>query len=110
MQEFRSSEFLFRVELTPDEIAFKQELSIDLVWLEGDPVLHVIHTHANFQSATYVNNKSADELWKLFVNFLFTIFPVCQEVFRVDGKSSFNSTKFRDLTESKRVKLQFSGF
>lgn len=61
-QEYRSSPFRFRAALPPDEIAFNQELAMDLVWLEGDPVLHVIDTHTNFQTATYVTDKSADGL------------------------------------------------
>lgn len=71
--------------------------------------MHVINTHKNFQAAAYVTDKSTAGFWKLFVGCWPTVLLGFPEVLRVDHGSSFNSTKSRDLAESKGVKLQFSG-
>lgn len=93
----------------PDEIAFNQELAMNLVCLYGDAVLHFKDTHTNFWTATYVTDKSADGLWKLFINCWTNIFPGFPEVLRIDRESSFNSIQLCELTKFKELKLQFSG-
>lgn len=62
-QQFHSGTFRFRASLPPDEIVLNQEVAIDLVWLDGRPVMHVVDTHTNFQNAGFVKSKSVNDLW-----------------------------------------------
>ncbi len=38
----------FRVTLPNSRIVFNQVLALDLVWIEGNPVLHVVDTQTHF--------------------------------------------------------------
>lgn len=47
-QEYRSRPLRFKASVPPDNIVFNQSISIDLLWLDEVPVLHVIDDHTEF--------------------------------------------------------------
>lgn len=44
-KEFSSHPFQFRASMPVVHVVYNQKGSLDLVWLNGDPVLHVVGTH-----------------------------------------------------------------
>lgn len=54
--------FRFRAALTPDKVIFNHELAIDLMWIDGNPTLHVVDTHTHFQNAVVLRSKSARDI------------------------------------------------
>ena len=79
----------------PDEsIVYNHELALDLVWLSGKPVLHVVDTHTSFQNAIFIKNKSPEGLWKSFTDCWSTVYLGLPNILRVDQEASFNSEKF----------------
>lgn len=48
---FSTRPFRFGAALPPDQIVFDHEIAVDLVSLEGRPVLHIVDTHTHFQAA-----------------------------------------------------------
>lgn len=58
---------------TEEDQIFRNELSIDSVFLDWNSVLHIIDTHTRFSSATFLDSngdsfgQSVEELWKAFV-------------------------------------------
>lgn len=66
-KQFSSHPFRFRATITNEDIAFNQELAMDLDFLHDRPVLHVIDTQTNFQNSVWVDDKSAEGLWNSFV-------------------------------------------
>lgn len=61
--EYQSSPFRFRAPMPPDEILSNHELAMGLVWLEKDPVLHIVDTHTFLQNAEFIRGKTPNELW-----------------------------------------------
>lgn len=108
-QEFHSPPFRFRARIPESEIAFNQELAIDLLWLEGKPALHVIDTQTAFSNAKFINNKTADGLWQLFVDIWATVYTGYPSVIRLDRETSFDSKIFRRHAARAGITLQFSG-
>lgn len=54
--------FRFGASLPPDEIILNHVIAIDLVWLEGCLVPHVLDTHKSFQVAAVIRSKSAEDV------------------------------------------------
>lgn len=48
---FPAPPFRFRSSLPLDELRFNYEVSMDLLWLESGPVIHIVCTQTNFQGA-----------------------------------------------------------
>lgn len=59
-EEFRFKLFRFKIAIPPDKLLINHELIMDLVFLDGQPVLHVIDTHKNFQAGVFVTDKTPD--------------------------------------------------
>lgn len=65
---------MFRASLYPDDIVFNHEIVVDLFWLEGRPVLHVVDTNTCFQGADVLRSKSAEEVWSALMECLVTLY------------------------------------
>ena len=101
--------FRFRASIPKDNIIFNRELSIDLMWLNGKPVLHVVDTETGFQNAIFIQDKTAENLWNDFINCWASVYTGFPEIIRLDRETSFTSTAFRENAEGVGVELQFSG-
>ena len=73
-QHFPTTPIRFKVTLpTEEEIIFGDELSIDLMFLDGIAVLHIIYTAARFSAVTFLDahtenyGQSVYGIWFAFV-------------------------------------------
>lgn len=101
--------FRFRASIGPDQIVFNHEIAIDLMWLEGNPVLHVVDTHTHFQNATVLRSKRTEDIWAAFVECWASIYVGYPRVIRLDQEASFRASVFDDLATANGVELRFSG-
>lgn len=58
-REFSVPPFFFRPSFPPEDILFNHEIAVDILWLEGRPVLHVVCNGTNFQVASALRLKKA---------------------------------------------------
>lgn len=65
--EFHSPPFRFRASLPPDKILFNLELSMDRIWLDGKPVLHILDKHTGYQNSMILKDKTYESLWDHFL-------------------------------------------
>ena len=101
--------FRFRATIPPEDIIFNREVAIDLMWLNGKPVLHVVDTATNFQNAVFLKSKSTDDIWNDFIDCWTSVHVGFPEIIRLDRESSFTSDQFRKNAKTVGVDLQFSG-
>ena len=59
--------FRFRAAFPPEHVIFNHEIALDLMWLEGQPVLHIVDTHTHFQNAIVIKSKSTRDVWDAFI-------------------------------------------
>lgn len=57
-REHSGRPFRFRASLPNYEVIFNHEVAIDLLWLEGTPVRHVVDTETHFQNAMDILEKA----------------------------------------------------
>jgi hypothetical protein len=50
-----------------DDVVFNQELLIDIAYLDGLPILHVVDRGTRFSAARFLRKVDAVEVWKTFV-------------------------------------------
>lgn len=98
-----------RVTFTKDKCVFNHELALDLVWLEGDPALHVLDTHTHLSAAIFLLCKSTKDVWNAFLVCWATVFVGYPDLFKVDQDSVFTSREWRKLSEDAGIGLKVSG-
>lgn len=70
------------------------EVAMDLVWLESNPVLHVIDTYTCYQNAAFIKYTTASGIWRLFVELWASVYCGYPDVIRVDRDPSFMVAAF----------------
>lgn len=79
------------------------------MWLEGLPILDVVHADTNFKNATVLRGKSASDVWQAFVGCWATIDKGYPNIIPLHQESGFPAASFRDLAAAHDNTLQFSG-
>lgn len=69
---------------------------MDLLWLDGSPVLHVVDAHTYYQNAIMITDKSA-ALWRALCECWSTFCSGFPNVLRSDEEASFANNKFENL-------------
>ena len=98
----------FRVSM-PKECIFNEELALDLMFLEGKAILHVVDTRTHFSSAAFLDSQSVDGVWAAFLSAWTTLYVGYPSKMRVDQGSIFTSRRWKQLTDATGISLQLSG-
>jgi hypothetical protein len=53
-QTFASQPLRFSVRMPDNKLVFNDELSLDILWLNGEPALHVVDTATRFGAAIFL--------------------------------------------------------
>ena len=101
--------FRFRATISPDNIIFNREVSMDLMWLNKRAVLHIVDTATSFQNATFIRSQSSKELWNDFIECWASVYTGFPENIRLDRQSGFTADEFRNYAKNVGINLQFSG-
>lgn len=99
----------FRVSFPRSACVFNHELALDLMWLEGQPVLHVVDLHTHFSSAIFLQGKTTAAVWKAFLICWASMYPGYPDKFRVDQDSIFKSKEWHQLSADAGIEIQMSG-
>ena len=94
-KEFHSSPFRFRAALSPDKVIFNHELAMDLMLIDGNPVLNVVDTHTGYQNAVFIDENTSDNLWDHFLLCWATVYVGYPNRIRLEQETSFKSEEFR---------------
>jgi hypothetical protein len=106
-QSFSAKPYRFRVSM-PDSIVFNDTLAIDLLWLEGKAVLHVVDLHTHFSAAGFLQRQSVDDVWITLLTIWVCVYPGLPNVIKADQGSVFTSSRWRDIVSLSGVKLELS--
>lgn len=108
-REFTQRPFRFRASIPPNQIVFNHEVAIELMWLEGNPILHVVDTHTGFQNATILKGKLVYDIWYAFIECLASSYIGYPSIIRLDQEAGFAAESLKDLASAHGIVLQFSG-
>ena len=102
---------LFKATLpSVDDIIFGEELSIDLMFIDSEVVLHVVDTATRFSAATFLKEygQSVEGIWLAFIEAWCTIYTGYPNRLRTDAGSVFTSPRWKYLTDMSRIELRVS--
>ena len=99
----------FKVTIPPDKIVFNEEVALDLMWLEGNAVLHVVDCQTHFNSACKLKGHSVEDVWEAFVKCWSSIYTGYPRKLKVDQGSNFTSVRWQRLCDMVGTEIQFSG-
>ena len=70
---YSSKPVTFKVRM-PNEILFNREVRLDLMFLKGKPVLHVVDRDTNFSAARFLPSQSSEAIWNTFLYCWVTVY------------------------------------
>ena len=115
-QRFTSPPVRFKASLpTEEDLVFGDELSIDLMFLDGKAVLHIVDTATRFSAATFLDShgekygQSVEGIWLAFVMTWATMYTGYPNRLRTDQGSVFTSQRWKQLTDLQGIQLRLSG-
>ena len=94
---------------------FGDEISIDLVWLDGKAVLHIVDTATRFSSATFIDaygldyGQSVEGIRLPFRETWCTLYTGYPNRMRADQISVFTSDRWKSLTDLTGIQPRLSG-
>lgn len=74
-KRFGTRPYRFRVLLPNDESIFNHEVATDVFWVHGNPVLHIVDAHTNYQNVDLPKRLSAGDRWDAFFVAMANVFP-----------------------------------
>ena len=95
-QTFRSKPTIFRVSLPMDEIVFNHEIEVDIMWIDGDAIIHIIDRGTRYSVAKYLNPQTAENAWNLIIEFWVSVFNGFPQIIAHDQGPQFTAEYFQD--------------
>lgn len=98
-----------------DEIRFGHELSMDLMFINNQSILHIVDTATRFSAATFLDTNGAEYgqtiegIWQAFIDTWCTTYTGYPNILRVDHADAFKSPRWKELTDKAGIELKISG-
>lgn len=85
----------FKFKLEKDDVDFNHEIVVDIMYLDGDPVLHVVDDATAFQAARFLSSISAKETWEKLKQCWIDTYLGPPDIISHDAGTNFDSNEFR---------------
>ena len=94
-----------------NEIVFNKEIAMDIFWIEGTPVLHVIDLGTRYSAAQLLTKKpiDTDEVWNAFLKCWVLVYAGMPEIMFCDQGKEFTSKLWNELAEENGVIMKYAG-
>ena len=115
-QRISQAPMRFKVTLPSEkDLVFGEELSMDLMFIDRNAILHVLDTATRFSSATFLDSNGSEYgqtaygVWLAFLECWCTLYTGYPNRLRTDYGSIFTSPKWKELTNENGIQLRISG-
>jgi hypothetical protein len=98
-----------------DRLIFGDELSLDLTFIDGSAIWHVVDTATRFSASTFLDKhgyaygQSVDGVWAAFLECWATVYSGYPDKIRTDARSIFVLPRWCECTDMAGIFLQISG-
>ena len=99
----------FRTALPADDVVFNRCVCMDIMFLEGKAVLHMVDKDTKFSAAAFLPKQTVDELWSTYLSHC--VLPYIGHALEIhaDQGPQFRSRRFASYTSMEGVQLRLSG-
>ena len=97
MPDFHPRSTRYRVALPMDEIVFNHEIEVDVMWIDSEPILHIIDRGTRYSVCKYITcSQTAENLWNMILEFWINVFTGFPNIISADRQSAFRSKFFKE--------------
>ena len=89
--------FVVKVSVPHDGIVFNSEVVIDIMWIQGKHVLHVVDRATHFQAARFIPDDSTETIWRTFMQMWVLVYLGPPDNLRHDQGTQFVSPKLQAM-------------
>ena len=107
-QRIRNAPLRFKVAMGHEDIRFNSRVYIDIMYLDGRPVLHIVDKSTRFSAARFLTKMTTDAVWEAIVLCWSSIYTGLPESGMVDEGAQFRNV-FAKLTALHDIKMEKSG-
>ena len=95
----------FKVTIETDDLKFNHVLAVDIMYINGKTIIHVVDEATHYQAALFLRRVNAEETWKAIMKCWFRVYLGPPDHLRVDQGSKFVSKQFRDSANAEGIIL-----
>lgn len=100
----------FRVALPPEDIIFNRTVLLDIMYLDGKPLLHVVDKDTLFSAAAFLSSgESTEDVWRAYVRCWVTPYIGYSDFMHTDQGPQLASEEWKALQQSVGIKRLESG-
>lgn len=88
---------------------FNKTVRIDLMFINGEPVLHAVDAGTTFSSARFLSAENTETIWNTFLYAWVTMYVGIPEDMLADHGSAFTAKNWEDYCKAAGVNLRFTG-
>ena len=107
-QRIQNAPTSFKVSFGAEHVQFNERLLIDIMYLVGKPVIHIVDEGTRFSAARFLDNVSTVSLWSAILEFCATVYTGLPRKILVDQGSQFGDL-FISLGALSNVEVQRTG-
>ena len=96
----------FRTMLPPEDVVFNRCLCMDIMFLDGKAVPHMVDKSTKFSAAAFLSEQTADKVWNTYL--MHWVVPYIRHTLEIhaDQGSQFRSRRFHSYTSMAGIKLR----
>ncbi len=93
----------FKLTVGTDDLRFNHIVAMDVMYLNGRPVLHVVDEATHFGAALFLKNQSTKSIWKAFLKCWTRIYLGPPDFLQVDQGTNFISSEFGECAKAEGI-------
>ena len=107
-QTYSTRPITFQVRF-PDEVVFNKEIRVDIMYLNGIPVLSIVDAGTNFMSARFLTRVNTETVWNTFLYAWALIYSSFPRKMLTDECSAFTSNEWKQNCANANIRLRHTG-
>ena len=104
-QKFASKPRRFKLTMGSDSLKFNHIIAVDLMYLNGKPVLHVVDEATHYMAAVFLRKVSSEETWKALLRCWIRVYLGPPDHIPVDQGSNFVSRHFKGSASAEGMSI-----
>ena len=95
----------FKILIRSDDLQFNHVVAIDVMYIGGKPVLHVVDEATHYSAAVFLKRMTAEETWKCLLRCWIRTYLGPPDHLRVDQGSNFVAKQFLSSAEAEGISV-----
>lgn len=107
-QRIKQAPLRFRVSFGAEHVRFNERIIVDIMYIDGEPILHIVDEGTHFSAARFLPNVRSDTVWMTILSCWSSIYTGIPHRILVDQGSAFGEP-FANLCRVGGVEVQRTG-